>query len=46
MTALLRGARHHTSYLVDNTPVFNKEAALREHEEADRLFYDRFYDTQ
>lgn len=31
--------------MVENTPVFDKETALREQEEQDRFFYDRFYDT-
>ena len=45
LTTVLKGARRHTSYMVENTPVFDKETALREQEEQDRFFYDRFYDT-
>ena len=48
--SLLRGCAQHTSYLLDNSPVFNREAALlalpplRQEEEAP--FFSRFFETQ
>ncbi len=46
MVEIMKQARKHTSYLIDNTPVFNKEAALKALPEEEAYFFSRFYDTQ